>query len=120
VPKLIVKSLVLGFMTGTVFLGLAPFGLGFSFVEFLRPILMPGIDLFQPLGRNIGGSLAMLLGLILNGLIYFIFFLSILTIQKYVVSRKMKVAAILCVVLVFLAITGMLSGVWHFMASQRI
>ena len=118
-PKLIIKSLVLGFIVGAVFLGLSPLGLVIAFVEFLRPILIPGIDLFQPLVRNVGGSLSMMLGLILNGLIYSILFLSILAIRKYVVSRKIKFMAILFVILAFLAVTGMLANLYYFITSPN-
>lgn len=120
-PKLIIKSLVLGFIVGAVFLGLFPLGLVIAFVEFLRPILIPGIDLIHKLGLNlnVGGSWFMMLGLILNGLIYSILFLSILAIRKYVVSRKIKFMAILFVILAFLAVTGMLANLYYFITSPN-
>jgi len=89
--KVIIKSLVLGFIIGTVFLGIAPLGLGIAFVEFLRPILVPGIDLFRSLYQSGSGSLPWIFGFILNGLIYTILFLSISLLKKYVVNRKVPV-----------------------------
>jgi hypothetical protein len=118
-PKLILKSLVFGFIVGAIFLGLAPFGLVFAFVEFLRPILIPGIDLFRPLWQNTSGSSPWILGVTLNGLIYTILFLTILLIRKHVVSRKVKFLTIFFVVLVFLAITGMLTNFYYFLISPN-
>lgn len=113
--KLVIKSSVFGFITGTIFLGLASFGLFIAFLEVLRPILMPGIDLFQPLYRNANASLTrnIVIGFILNGLIYTILFLNILMIRKHVASRKVKLMAILFVVLAFLGITGMLDNFYY-------
>ena len=117
--KVTIKSLVLGFIIGTVFLGIAPLGLGIAFVEFLRPILIPGIDLFRPLYQNGGGSLPWIFGFILNGLIYTALFLSILVIQKHAVHRKVKFLTIVFVSLVFLAITGMLTNFYLFFTSPN-
>ena len=117
--KVIIKSLVLGFIIGTVFLGIAPLGLGIAFVEFLRPILIPGIDLFRSFYQSGSGSLPWIFGFILNGLIYTALFLSILVIQKHVVHRKVKFLMILFVSLVFLAITGMLTNFYLFFTSPN-
>ncbi len=117
--KVIIKSLVLGFIIGTVFLGIAPLGLGIAFVGFLRPILIPGIDLFRPLYQSGSGSLPWIFGFILNGLIYTALFLSILLIQEHVVQRRAKVLMILFVSLIFLAITGMLTNLYLFFTSPN-
>lgn len=117
--RVLIKSLVLGFAVGTVFLGIAPLGLGIAFVEFLRPILIPGIDLFRTLYQSESGSLPWIIGLILNGLIYTALFLSILLIQKHVAHRKGKFVMILFVSLVFLAITGMLTNFYLFLTSPN-
>ncbi len=114
-----IKSLVLGFMIGTVFFGIAPLGLGIALVEFLRPILIPGIDLFRPLYASGSGSWPWIFGFILNGLIYTALFLSILLIQKHVAHRKGKFVMILFVSLVFLAITGMLTNFYLFLTSPN-
>ncbi len=116
--KVITKALVLGFIIGTVFLGIAPLGLGIAFVEFLRPILIPGIDLFRSLYLSGTGAWPWVLGLILNGLIYTALFLSILVIQKHAVHRKVKFLTIVFVSLVFLAITGMLTNFYFLIANN--
>jgi len=115
--KVIIKSLVLGFIIGTVFLGIAPLGLGVAFVEFLRPILIPGIDLFRSFYQS--GSLPWIFGFILNGLIYTILFLSFSLLKKYVVNRKVKLLTILAAILTFLAITGMLTNLYSFLTSPN-
>lgn len=112
-----IKSLVLGFMLGTVFFGIAPLGLGIAWVEFLRPILIPGIDLFRPLYPSGSGSLPWIFGFILNGLIYTALFLSIFAVRKHVVHRKVRLLMILSVSLVFLAITGMLTDLYFLFTS---
>ena len=115
--KVIIKSLVLGFIIGTVFLGIAPLGLGIALVEFLRPILIPGIDLLRPLYQSGSGSLLWIFGFILNGLIYTALFSSIFVVRKHVVRRKVRLLMILSVSLVFLAITGMLSDLYFLFSS---
>ncbi len=117
--RVIIKSLVLGFVIGTVFLGIAPLGLGIAFVEFLRPILIPGLVLIRPLYQSGSGLLPWILGFILNGLIYTALFLSILLVQKHVVQRRVRVVMILFVSLVFLAITGMLTNLYFFFTSPN-
>ncbi len=112
-----IKSLVPGFIIGTVFFGIAPLGLGIALVEFLRPILIPGIDLFRLLYPSGGGSLPWILGFILNGLIYTALFLSIFAVRKHVVDRKVRLVMILSVSLVFLAITGMLTDLYFLFTS---
>ena len=107
-----IKSLVLGFIIGTVFVGIAPLGLGIALVEFLRPILIPGIDLFRLLYPSGGVSWLWIFGFILNGVIYTALFLSIFAVRKHVVDRKVRLLMILSVSLVFLAITGMLTDLY--------
>ncbi len=113
-----IKSLMLGFIIGTVFFGIAPLGLGIALVEFLRPILIPGIDLFRSLYPSGGGSLPWIFGFILNGLIYTALFFSIFVVRKYVVRRKVRLLMILSVSLVFLAITGMLTDLYFLFTSS--
>ncbi len=112
-----IKSLVLGFIIGTLFFGIAPLGLGIALVEFLRPILIPGIELFRPLYPNGSGSWPWIFGFILNGLIYTALFLSIFAVRKHVVDRKVRLLMILSVSLVFLAITGMLTDLYFLFTS---
>ena len=120
--KLVMKSLAFGFLIGTVFLAVAPFGLMIAFVEFLRPILIPGIDLFQPLWQHAGGVLpfpAWIYGLILNGLIYSMLCLVFLLTQKYVASKTVKCFLALFVVLLFFTVTGMLANLYWFLISPK-
>ena len=112
-----IKSLVLGFIIGTVFFGIAPLGLGIALVEFLRPILIPGIDLFRPLYSSGGGLLPWIFGFILNGLIYTALFFSIFVVRKHVVHRKVRFLMIFSVSLGFLAITGMLTDLYFLFTS---
>ena len=117
--RLVLKSLVLGFVTGTVFLRVAPFGLVIGFVEFLRPILAPGIDLFRPLFQYVSGPLLWMLGLVLNGLVYTMLFLVIFLARKSVSSRGAKLLTTLLVLLVFLALTGMLTNLHSWLTSPN-
>lgn len=117
--KLIIKSLVFGFVIGTIFMGIAPLGLGIAFVEFLRPLLIPGINLLQSFWQSPGGSPALLLGLFLNGIIYAMLFLSFSLSRKQVVSRKAKHLISWLVALLFLAVTGMLTNVVVLLSSEN-
>ncbi len=112
-----IKSLVLGFMIGTVFFGIAPLGLGIALVEFMRPILIPGIDLFRPLYASGSGSWPWIFGFLLNGLICTALFLSIFAVRKQGVHRKARLLMILSVSPVFLAITGMLTDLYFLFTS---
>ncbi len=86
--KLAEKSLLIGFIVGTVFLGIAPLGLGIRFVEILKPILAPGIVLFHPLWENTSGSLRWMFALVLNGLVYSAFFFAVLSVKEYIKNRN--------------------------------
>ena len=114
---LIIKSLVFGFVTGTLFFGIAPLGLGIAFVEFLRPILIPGVNLFQPFWQSTSGSMSLALGLFLNGIIYAMLFLSFSLIRKHVTNKKAKHLASFLLALSFLAVTGMLTNTYLLLTS---
>lgn len=122
--KLVIQSVVFGFMIGMVFFVVAPAGLSVGLVEFLRPLLIPGIDLFphlfRPLLANPSGSInPLVLGLILNGLIYAALFLTISLIRTHVASRRMRRFALLLVILLFFAVTGMLRNVYSWLTSPN-
>jgi len=117
--KLIIKSVVFGFVISLVFLGVVYLNLVFAFAEFLRPILIPGFDLLRPLWKDTSGSYPWILGIILNVLIYAFLFLSISLIRKQAVSAKVRFWAILFVVTTFLAITGMLTNLCYFLISPN-
>ena len=76
--KLAIKSTVIGFILGTVFFVIAPLGLGITFIESLKPVLVPGVAAIQLLGVNTDGALLMISALFLNGLIYTLVVFSVL------------------------------------------
>ena len=112
-----IKSVVSGFVLGTVFFAIAPLGLGIGLIEFFRPILIPGVALLQLFRQNATGSMALLLGFLLNGVIYSLLFLSFSVVEKQAMSRKAKQLATLLVVLAFLGTTGMLGNLYLFLTS---
>ena len=75
IVKLIVKNTVYGFILGTILFGIAPLGLGISFIEYLKPVLVPGVFLTQLILGNTVGPMQLLLALFLNGIIFSIPFL---------------------------------------------
>jgi len=50
--KLILKSLVYGFIFGILFFFLAPLGLQIRFIEQIKPILIPGLYLLRNITEN--------------------------------------------------------------------
>jgi hypothetical protein len=86
--KIIIKAIIFGFLTGILFLLVAPLGLGIYFIEILKPILIPGINLFRPVFDNTSGYLRWVVAFILNGLVYTIFFLIVSLIKTYLVNNK--------------------------------
>ena len=72
--SIIPKSLICGFIAGTVLFGIAPLGLGIYFIEIIKPVLVPGVLLTQLVLGNTIGSTALFLALLLNGMIYSILF----------------------------------------------
>ena len=81
--KLLIKPTLISFILGIVLFGIAPLGLGLSFVETLRPVLIPGVTVVQLLGVNSSGSVALFTALLLNGVIYSILALSILATRSH-------------------------------------
>lgn len=116
---LIMKSLALGFIVGAVLLGVAPLGLAIAFVEFIKPILAPGIGILQLLSQNILGSSFWIFGLLLNGLVYALLIFGILFIRSYAKSKKAKLAMTSLVILAFLALTGMLNDLYFLLSSPN-
>ena len=122
--KFVLKSVVFGFMVGTICFIVAPAGLSVGLVEFLRPLLIPGIDLFphlfRPLLANPSGSISpLVLGLILNGCLYAALFLAISLIRAYVENRQVKRFALLLVILLIFAVTGMFRNVYLWLISPN-
>ncbi len=121
--KLAIESLLFGFLVGIIFFAIAPLALGIAFVEFLRPILIPGIDLlklFWPWqsSGNIPAS-QWTLSIALNGFIYSILFFAILLARKNIADRKRKLFTIIVVILIFLLITGMLTNLYSYFISPN-
>ncbi|PCJ27098.1 MAG: hypothetical protein COA96_04065 [SAR86 cluster bacterium] len=86
--KLVFKSAITGFIVGSVFMALAPLGLGISFVEYLEPVLIPGVSLLHLAGKTTVDSLFLMLGLFLNGLIYTGLTLCFLLTRKYLEKKE--------------------------------
>jgi len=119
--KLVVKSLMLGFIIGIIFFAVFPLGLVIAFVEFLRPLLIPGHDLFKSLWQTSGFVPASqwIFAIALNGVIYTILFFSILLIKKNVTDSRMKFFVIVVVILMFFSVTGMLTNLYYFFISPN-
>jgi len=82
--KLIAKSIIVGFVIGTVFFAIAPLGLGISLIEALRPVLIPGVAFMHLLGINTIYPASQIFALFLNGLIYSTLVLVILVMKSRV------------------------------------
>lgn len=115
--KLIRQALIYGFVTGTLLFVIAPLGLGIAMIEFLRPILVPGIGLLQLFWQSPAGAVVLVSGLLLNGVIYSMLFLSISLLREQAFSRNTKLLTAVLVTLVFLAATGMLTNIYLLLVS---
>jgi hypothetical protein len=68
--RIILKSIVCGFVVGSILFAIAPLGLGISLIEILKPVLVPGVLLTQLILGNSIGIFPLTLALILNGVIF--------------------------------------------------
>jgi hypothetical protein len=84
---LITKSIITGFILGTIFFVIAPFGLGIYLIEIMKPVLTPGVSLIQLLGQTIVNPAYLFFSLFFNGLIYSILVLIILMTHSHINSR---------------------------------
>lgn len=84
--KLIIRSMIFGLILGTLFFVISPLGLGSYFIEYLRPILIPGVLLTQ-IFLNVIGIIPLLLALFLNGMIYSILFFGFFATRIYRVNK---------------------------------
>ena len=84
--KIFLKSLIWGFVTGSILLAIAPLGLGIVFIEILKPLLVPGVYITQLILGNSIGFAALTLSLIINGSIFTILF----TTFFFIVETKYK------------------------------
>ena len=69
-------SIICGFVLGTVLLGIAPLGLGISFIEPLRPVLAPGALITQQILGSSGGIVSIAVALAINGAIFTLLFIA--------------------------------------------
>jgi hypothetical protein len=112
--KSVAKAILAGFIVGAIGVVIAPLGLQIAAIEFFRPILIPGIDVLQPLWLHAFGAVispAWLLGLILNGVAYATLFLIISLIRLCGFSGVIIWLMTLAVIFAFLAFTGMLTRI---------
>ena len=79
---ILLKALIYGFSLGALFFVIAPLGLGISFIESLKPILVPGVFLAQGIPGNAADSGTLLIAVFLNGAVFTILFAGIFWIRK--------------------------------------
>jgi hypothetical protein len=70
ISKIWSKSLFSGFLVGVLFLTIAPLGLAVSFIETLRPVLVPGLYLAQQLLGGGGGPMFFVIAMATNVLVF--------------------------------------------------
>ena len=110
----VAKSILAGFIVGAIGLVIAPLGLQIAAIEFFRPVLIPGIDVLQPLWLHAFGAPMMpawVLGLLLNGGAYAVLFLTISFVRLFGFGGMITWLMTVAVIFAFLAITGMLTRV---------
>ena len=119
--KLVIKSLIFGFIVGIIFFAIAPLALGIAFIEFLRPLLVPGVDLFKSFWQTTGliPTSQWIFAIALNGFIYSILFFAVLFSNKNILDKKTKFLVIGLIIIIFLAATGMLTNFYSFLTSPN-
>ena len=85
--KLHIKPIIFGFILGIAFFGIAPLGLGIWFIEYLKPILVPGIFLAQLASGDAIGLVPLIFAVFLNGIIYSIIILAISLVPAYLINK---------------------------------
>ena len=116
--RLIRQSIGSGFLVGTILMMLTPLGMLITIVDFLNPLFMPGVRLFQffyhPLEKSAGvtSTVLFLSAILSNGIVYSLFFLSINMTQQYVKHKTARRIGIFVIILLFLALTGMLYNIY--------
>ena len=123
--KLVIKSLIFGFITGTVLLVISFFMIVSTFVEFFIPILTPGATLVDLYSGNAPTYVIWISIFVLNVLVYSTLYFIISLIAKKILSRKAKFIAVFIVVVLFLVFTGMISNLldissWKFVSGQCV
>jgi hypothetical protein len=108
-----IKAAILGFFTGVVLVPVAVLGLVVGLIEFLRPVLLPGVDALRTLPQGVLQSFTLPLlavGVVLNGIIYGALLFGISLAHRNIAHKGIKVAIIAGVIMVFLAATGMIAN----------
>ena len=112
------RPLLTGFGLGVMLYLFAIFGLVIAFIEFLRPLLIPGINLVRLLaGSTANTVLLLVVGIALNGAIYSLLFHACSQVSQKASSPGMKRAALFSIAVVFLLVTGMAYELYLFWAS---
>lgn len=73
--RVYLKSAACGFALGSILFAIAPLGLGIYIIEFLKPLLVPGLLITQLLIGNSIGPTSIAIALMLNGFLFTIPFL---------------------------------------------
>lgn len=68
--RIILKSLICGFVVGTILFAIAPLGLGISLIEILKPVMVPGILVTQLILGDSVGVIPIAIALLINGVIF--------------------------------------------------
>jgi len=68
--RILLKSLLFGFVTGVVCFAIAPLGLGIELIALLKPVLAPGIPITQLILGNNVTLITYVLAVLFNGIIY--------------------------------------------------
>jgi uncharacterized membrane protein YciS (DUF1049 family) len=117
ISKLLTRSLLLGFGLGALLLALSTLGLVIAFLEFLRPVLIPGVNLTTAWLSTSSTSNLILAGFAMNGTIFSILLFCLMIIRQKIEDKNKKTVASLAVVLGFLLLTGMLPDIYSYIIS---
>ena len=80
--RICLKSIICGFVLGSILFAIAPLGLGISLIEFLKPVLAPGTLITPLIFGNSAGAITIVVALTINGVMFTIPFLC------YFLTRK--------------------------------
>lgn len=116
--RIYLRPLLIGFGAGVLLFAVSLLGLAVAMVEFLRPVLIPGINLVRVFTSNpTATTLPILAGIVLNGVIFALLFTGFFLISQRLTSPGKKRAAVFAVVLCFLLLTGMVNALYEFLVS---
>ena len=72
--RIYVRSILGGYLLGTIFFAVAPLGLGISLIELLKPVLAPGALVTRQVMGSSTGIIPILVALAINGAIFTLLF----------------------------------------------